>query len=93
MKGVFGLRSHVELMQKLEWEFEQLIAKPNNAYHAYNFFVTAWHIVSGSTQTSNIPDPIATSGTYPDIFFYITDELNRIDGSIDQIQSHVDTRA
>ena len=32
-------------MQKLEWEFEQLIAKPNNAYHAYNFFVTAWHLV------------------------------------------------
>jgi hypothetical protein len=45
MKGVFGLGSHLELAKKLEWEFEQLIAKPNNAYHAYNFFVTAWHLV------------------------------------------------
>ena len=45
MGGVFGLGSHLELMEKLECEFQQLIANPSNAYHAYNFFVTAWHLV------------------------------------------------
>src|SRR5665647_1842587 len=54
MKGVFGLNNHVDLFKKLEWEFNQLVADPNNAYVAYNFFVTAWHLLEwkypGSTK-------------------------------------------
>ena len=45
MKGVFGLNSHMDLFKKLEWEFAQLTAEPDNAYLAYNFFVTAWHLL------------------------------------------------
>lgn len=45
MKGVFGLSTAADLMKKLEWEFEQLVAKPTDAYVAYNFFVTAWHLL------------------------------------------------
>ena len=39
MKGVFGLSSHTDLFKKLEWEFDQCVAKPDDAYLAYNFFV------------------------------------------------------
>ena len=45
MKGVFGLNSHADLLRKLEWEFEQLSEDPTDAYVAYNFFVTAWHLL------------------------------------------------
>ena len=45
MKGVFSLNNSVDLFKKLEWEFDQLVAKPTNAYLAYNFFVTAWHLL------------------------------------------------
>jgi len=45
MKGIFGLYNHINLFKKLEWEYENLIAKPSDAYVAYNFFVTAWHLL------------------------------------------------
>ncbi len=45
MRGLFGLSNSADLFKKLEWEFNQLIAEPTNAYLAYNFFVTAWHLL------------------------------------------------
>lgn len=45
MKGVFSLSAHTDLFKKLEWEFDRLIADPSNSYLAYNFFVTAWHLL------------------------------------------------
>jgi hypothetical protein len=45
MKGLFGLSNSADLFKKLEREFEQLIADPADAYVAYNFFVTAWHLL------------------------------------------------
>lgn len=45
MKGFFGLSSHTDLFKKLEWEFSQFLAEPNNPYFAYNFFVTGWHLL------------------------------------------------
>lgn len=45
MKGVFGLSTHTNLFEKLEWEYHNLVQEPQNAYHAYNFFVTAWHLL------------------------------------------------
>jgi hypothetical protein len=45
MKGLFGLNNFADLFKKLEREFEQLVAEPTDAYLAYNFFVTAWHLL------------------------------------------------
>ena len=45
IKGVFGLGSHTDLFKKLEWEHAQLLAEPRNEFVAYNFFVTAWHLL------------------------------------------------
>jgi hypothetical protein len=45
MKGVFGLKSLSDLFMKLEWEYERLSSEPTNPYFAYNFFVTAWHLI------------------------------------------------
>lgn len=63
MKGVFGLNSHGDLFKKLEWEFDRLVADPSNAYVAYNFFVTAWHLLewrypdpNGKNARDNIRD-------------------------------------
>jgi hypothetical protein len=56
MRGVFGLTGHADLFKKLEWEFERLTGEPNNAYLAYNFFVTAWHLLEWK-----YPDPHGTA--------------------------------
>lgn len=56
MKGVFGLHGASDLLKKLEWEFEKLNAEPTNPYIAYNFFVTAWHLLEWK-----YPDPNGTS--------------------------------
>jgi hypothetical protein len=45
MKGVFGLSNPTDLFNKLEWEFNQFVSEPDNAYLAYNFFVTGWHLL------------------------------------------------
>ena len=52
MKSVFGLDTHLDLYKKLEWEFTNLKGNPNNPYLAYNFFVTAWHLLEWK-----YPDP------------------------------------
>src|SRR5207344_187516 len=41
----FGLSDHHDLYKKLEWEFANLKAEPRNPYLAFNFFVTAWHLL------------------------------------------------
>ena len=45
MKGIFGLTNSADLYNKLEWEYYSLKKEPQNPYHAYNFFVTAWHLL------------------------------------------------
>jgi len=52
VKGVFDLSSHNDLLMKLEWEFDRLIADSSNPYLAHNFFVTAWHLLEWK-----YPDP------------------------------------
>lgn len=41
----FGMEHASDLLKKLEWEFEQLQAAPNNKFAAFNFFVTAEHLL------------------------------------------------
>ena len=43
-KGFFQLIGAADLFDKLQWEFENLVAHPGNAWHAFNFFVTAEHM-------------------------------------------------
>ena len=45
MKGLFELSKATDLLQKLHYEFEQLKKEPDNTYVAFNFFVTAEHIL------------------------------------------------
>src|SRR5438094_10524793 len=45
MAGVFDLRTPADLLDKLHRELERLRAEPNNADHAFNFFVTAEHML------------------------------------------------
>lgn len=52
MKGVFGLNSNEDLLKKLEWEYETLLNDIDNPFIAYNFFVTAWHLLEWT-----YPDP------------------------------------
>jgi hypothetical protein len=52
MEGVFGLNSENELLKKLEWEYENLSKDYKNPFVAYNFFVTAWHLLEWK-----YPDP------------------------------------
>ena len=51
-EGFLDLRTHLDLFKKLEWEFKSLSANPKNSYLAYNFFVTAWHLLEWQ-----FPDP------------------------------------
>lgn len=43
--GLFQLSSAKDLLNKLAWELDQLRQSPNHAYHAFNFFVTADHML------------------------------------------------
>ena len=52
MEGFPQLTTHTDLIKKLEWEFERLNAEPENSFLAYNFFVTAWHLLEWK-----YPDP------------------------------------
>jgi hypothetical protein len=52
MPGVFDLRSPADLLAKLGRELERLRAAPNDVDHAFNFFVTAEHMLDW-----RYPDP------------------------------------
>jgi len=45
MTGIFDLRNAPDLLKKLQHEYRQLEAAPGNAYIAFNFFVTAEHML------------------------------------------------
>ncbi len=45
MKGIFDLLEPIDLLKKLHYEFQLLKKEPDNAYIAFNFFVTAEHIL------------------------------------------------
>lgn len=45
IKGFLDLRTHADLFKKLEWEFKKLKEHPTSSYLAFNFFVTAWHLL------------------------------------------------
>lgn len=45
MTGIFDLKSPADLLAKLRRELERLRAAPNDVDHAYNFFVTAEHML------------------------------------------------
>ena len=41
----FGMEHARDLLEKLEWEFQRLSDEPNNKFSAFNFFVTAEHLL------------------------------------------------
>jgi hypothetical protein len=45
MKGFFDLRSSRDLFGKLQADFDRLKADPVNSHVAFDFCVTAWHLV------------------------------------------------
>ena len=45
MVAVFRLQGPQDLFQKLKHEYVTLNSNPTDSYGAYNFFVTAWHLL------------------------------------------------
>ena len=45
MKGIFSLRTPTDLLQKLEHDLNLIQERPDDSYVAYNFFVTAEHML------------------------------------------------
>ena len=45
MKGIFNLKSPADLLQKLEHDFCLIQERPDDPYIAFNFFVTAEHML------------------------------------------------
>jgi hypothetical protein len=45
MKGVFGLQSAPDLLRKLEADHARVHADPVDPFAAYDFVVTAWHLL------------------------------------------------
>lgn len=52
MPGIFGLLTPTDLLAKLGRELDRLRAAPNDIDHAFNFFVTAEHMLDWT-----YPDP------------------------------------
>jgi hypothetical protein len=53
MKGVFALRTIDDLFAKLEVDFERVRANPVDSYAAFDFCVTAWHLVDWKWPNPN----------------------------------------
>lgn len=45
MRGVFGLQTARDLLQKLEVDHGRIHADPADPFAAYDFVVTAWHLL------------------------------------------------
>ena len=45
MKGVFNLRTPIDLLDKLKYDYAVFEKDKNNPYLAFNFFVTAEHML------------------------------------------------
>lgn len=45
VEGFLELTESNDLFKKLEWEYANLSKNPTNSYIAFNFFVTAWHLL------------------------------------------------
>ena len=45
MKGIFNLASAPDLLKKLEADYKRVTCDPLNSYAAYDFVVTAWHLL------------------------------------------------
>jgi hypothetical protein len=45
VKGIFELTTPNDLLKKLRYEYEHFLQEPMNAYTAFNFFVTAEHLL------------------------------------------------
>jgi hypothetical protein len=45
MKGIFSLNNPIDLLRKLEHDFGSMQRDPTNQYAAFNFFVTAEHML------------------------------------------------
>lgn len=45
MKGIFGIDSAPALLSKLKADHSRVAADPLDAYAAYDFVVTAWHLL------------------------------------------------
>ena len=58
--GFFQLGSASDLFKKLEWEYENLRAQPGNAYHAFNFCITAEHMLdwTGENKSRTLICPV-----------------------------------
>jgi hypothetical protein len=56
MKGLFDLSGAQDLCKKLEHDYARVKADPSNAFAAYDFVVTAWHLLEwhypGNTNSS-----------------------------------------
>jgi hypothetical protein len=50
VKGVFDLRSPEQLREKLEADFKRVLGDPLDSYAAFDFFVTAWHLVEWNSS-------------------------------------------
>ncbi len=45
MKGLFNLRSAEDLYEKLKADYDRVIDDPLNSHAAFDFVVTAWHML------------------------------------------------
>ena len=59
MKGFFTLKTTSDLLAKLEVDFERVKADPPDCYAAFDFCVTAWHLVDWKYPNKKDPARLA----------------------------------
>ena len=59
MKGIFALKTASDLFAKLEADFERVKADPVDSYAAFDFCVTAWHLVDWKFPDTKDPARLA----------------------------------
>jgi hypothetical protein len=56
MRGFFSLSTPSDLFRKLESDFERVLENPKDVYAAFDFCVTAWHLVDWMFPDTKSPE-------------------------------------
>ena len=65
MKGFFSLSTPGDLFHKLESDFERVREDPKDVYAAFDFCVTAWHLVDWTFPDTKSPERAAMLRRHP----------------------------
>ncbi len=80
-------------MAKLKYEHQKLAEEPENSYHAFNFFVTAWHMCEWYSQDSGVRTKLRNDNPILRICEHLAIGAKHFEPKSDQHTSVIETKS